>query len=331
MLAKKQNCSAKLRSVGLVTAISLLVFLAALAPVVVAQDPGQKTYASAQDAGKALYDAIKALDKEAMLGVLGSSASAIVSSGDEVQDKNNRDFFTQRYEQMNRWGKEADGSMILYIGAANWPLPVPLKKAANGQWYFDSKAGEQEILFRRIGKNELAAIRVCNALADAQHEYFDQLHDGDTVHQYAQKIISEQGKQNGLYWKVAEGETESPVGPLVAYATGEGYGGKKDTPQPFHGYFFRTLKEQGAAVKGGAKSYIADGKMTGGFAFLAYPAEYRNSGVMTFLINQDGVVYEKDLGATTVDLAGQITAYNPDKTWHAVNEDTDAASDTDTQ
>ncbi len=296
-----------------------------------AQDAGQKTFATAQDAAKALYEAVKSGDKDTMLRVLGASATNVVSSGDEVQDKKNGAFFTDKYEQMNRWGKESDGSMVLYCGAENWPFPIPLKKAASGQWYFDTKAGAQEILFRRIGKNELAAIRVCGVLADAQHEYFGQTHDGDSVHQYAQKFTSDEGKQNGLYWKTAEGEPESPVGPLVAYATGEGYGGEKTAAaQPFHGYFFHILTAQGANVPGGAKSYIVDGKMTGGFAFVAYPAEYHNSGVMTFLVDQSGIVYQKDLGVNTAEAAKGMTSYNPDSSWTVAegSPDEDAAAPT---
>ena len=293
-----------------VVAISLLL----LATVANAQEPGQKTFATPRDAGKALYDAVKSGDKPAMEAVLGQSSSSIISSGDAVQDKNNQEFFTQRFERMNRWGKETNGNETLYIGAENWPFPIPLKSNA-GQWYFDTKAGAQEILFRRIGKNEIAAVRVCLALADAQREYFDQTHDGDSVHQYAQKIISDPGKQNGLYWKVAAGQPESPIGPLVADATGQGYGGHHDSPEPFHGYYYRELTGQGKNVKGGAKSYIVDGKMTGGFAFVAYPAEYHNSGVMTFLVDADGVVYEKDLGTNTADIAGPMQTYNPDPTW----------------
>jgi Protein of unknown function (DUF2950) len=285
-----------------------------------AQEPGQKIFATPQDAGKALYEAVKSGDKAATEAVLGPSSASIMSSGDEVQDKNNAEFFTQHFEQMNRWAKEANGDQTLYIGAENWPFPIPLKSNA-GQWYFDTKAGVQEILFRRIGKNEMAAIRVCEVLADAQHDYFEQTHDGDPAHQYAQKFTSDEGRQNGLYWKVAEGQPESPVGPLVAYATGEGYGGEKTAAQPFHGYYYHMLKGQGANVKGGAKSYIVDGKMTGGFAFVAYPAEYRNSGVMTFLVDATGVVHQKDLGPNTADLAKQMKAYNPNSTWTVANSD----------
>ncbi len=284
-------------------------------PAALAQEPGAKTFASPQDAGKALYEAVKADDKPAILAVLGQSASSIITSGDAVQDKNNADTFLKRFEQMNRWEKEVGGNQVLYLGADNWPFPFPVKKNAAGQWYFATKAGVDEILYRRIGRNEIAAIRVCNALVDGQQEYFQQTHDGDAVQQYAQRFISEEGKQNGLYWKVAEGQPQSPIGPLVAYAAGEGYGGKHDTPQPFHGYYFRILTGQGANAIGGAKSYLVDGKMTGGFAFVAYPAEYRNSGVMTFLVDQSGIVYQKDLGPKTADIAKAMTTYNPDKTW----------------
>ncbi len=318
------------RHARLIKATIFAILLTLVAAIANAQEPGQKTFATAQDAGKALYEAVKSGDKPAMEAVLGQSSTSIISSGDEVQDKNNFEFFTTRYEQMNRWAKETNGNQILYIGAENWPFPIPLKDNA-GQWYFNTKAGLQEILFRRIGKNELAAIRVCSVLADAQQDYFDGTHDGDTVHQYAQKFTSDEGKQNGLYWKVAEGQPESPVGPLVAYATGEGYGGKHDTPQPFHGYYYHILTGQGATAQGGAKSYIVDGKMTGGFAFVAYPAEYRNSGVMTFLVDATGVVYQKDLGPKTADIASAMKTYSPDKTWVVAysDDEEDTADSTD--
>ncbi len=289
-------------------AVGLCILLSA---VVCAQEQGQKTFATPEDAGKALYEAVQSGDKASVEAILGPASAKIVSSGDEVQDKKNHDNFVERYGQMHRWAKEINGDQTLMLGAENWPFPIPLKSNA-GQWYFDTLAGMKEILFRRIGRNELAAIRVCYALADAQDEYFG------LKQQYAQKIISDPGQQDGLYWKVAEGETESPIGPLVALATGQGYGGQHDTPQPFHGYFFHTLKAQGASAKGGAKDYIVDGKMTGGFAFVAWPAEYKNSGVMTFLVGKDGVVYEKNLGPKTADVIKAMTTYNPDKTWKAV-------------
>ena len=298
----------------------VLMFVASVFGVMSAQDSGEKTFTSFPDASKALYDAVKSGDKAAVLAVLGSSSEPILSSGDPVQDKKNADQFAARYEQMNRWGKETNGDETLFLGADNWPFPVPLKKNAAGQWYFDSKAGVEEVLFRRIGANELAAIRVCKALADAQDEYFDQLHDGDTVHQYAQKFVSDESKQNGLYWKTAEGEPQSPIGPVFKYAAAEGYSKNAD---PFHGYYFRMITAQSAAAPGGAKSYIVDGKMTGGFAFVAYPAQYRNSGVMTFVVNLNGAIYEKDLGPKTADLAKAATAINPDNTWRAVSYGTE--------
>ena len=300
------------------SAAPLLALLVLFAGIACAQEPGQKTFANAQEAGKTLYNAAKSEDKAAIEAVLGASSASIISSGDDVQDKNARDAFIERYEQMNRWAKEINGDEILILGAENWPFPIPLKKDAAGSWYFDTKAGVQEILFRRIGGNELAAIRVCRALADAQNEYFSQTHDGDAVKQYAQRFISDTGKQNGLYWKVAEGETESPIGPLVAYAAGQGYGGEHNAPQPFHGYLYRILTER-VNAKGTATSFLVDGKMTRGFAMLAFPAEYRNSGVMTFVIDDKGIVYEKDLGEKTADVANSLKVFNP-KGWRVVTE-----------
>jgi hypothetical protein len=305
-------------------AVMVLMAAVAMLATVSAQEAGQKTFTSFPDASKALYDAVKSGDKTAMEAVLGASSAPILSSGDPVQDQKNADFLTQHYEQMNRWGKETNGDETLFMGAENWPFPVPLKKNAAGQFYFDSKAGVDEVLYRRIGNNELAAIRVCEALADAQADYFAELHDGDTVHQYAQKFVSDEGKQNGLYWKTAEGEPQSPIGPVFKYAAAEGYTKNAD---PFHGYFYRIITAQGAAAPGGAKSYIVDGKMTGGFAFVAYPAEYRNSGVMAFVVNLNGAVYEKDLGPKTADLAKAATAINPDTTWRAVSYQTEDEAD----
>ncbi|MFZ0704707.1 MAG: DUF2950 domain-containing protein [Candidatus Korobacteraceae bacterium] len=293
-------------------------FVLALSLPALAQGAGEKTFATPQDASKALYEAAKAGDTQAVVAVLGPASESIIHSGDTVQDKKNLTAFLARYEQMSRVGRQTDGSRVLYLGADNWPFPIPLKQTASHKWYFDSAVGKQEILFRRIGKNELAAIRVLNALVDAQREYYDGTHDGAT-HQYAARIMSTPDKQDGLYWKVAEGEPQSPIGPVVAYATNEGYG-KENEGGPFHGYFYRTLKGQGANAPGGAKLYAADGKITG-FAFIAYPAEYRNSGVMTFLVDTDGVIYEKDLGANTSTVAPAITSFNPDKSWTPIPAD----------
>ncbi len=297
---------------------ALVLFALALTLPALSQEAGQKTFASPQDASKALYAAAKADDSQAIVAVLGASSESVIHSGDPVQDKKTLADFLARYEQMSRVGRQANGTRVLYLGADNWPFPIPLKQTAGKQWYFDSVAGKQEILFRRIGRNELAALRVLNALVDAQHDYYQGTHDGVT-NQYAARILSTEGKQDGLYWKTAEGEPQSPIGPIVAYATNEGYG-KSNESGPFHGYFYRTLKAQGANAPGGAKSYAADGKITG-FAFIAYPAEYRNSGVMTFVVDTDGAIYEKDLGATTSTAAPAITSFNPDKTWTRIPSD----------
>lgn len=279
---------------------------------------GPKTFASPDAAASAVYEAAKAGDGNALLAIFGPGATELIVSGDPVQDKAARDHFAASYDQMHRWGKLKNGGMVLSIGAENYPFPFPLLRNSSGQWYYDSTEAKDEILVRRIGDNELAAIDVLNAMADAQTEYFRQTQDGSNVHQYAQKFISNEGKQNGLYWKAAEDQPESPLGPLAANASADGYGGNQQLPQPFHGYFYRILTKQGDHAHGGEKNYIVNGNMTRGFAILAYPAEYRNSGVMTLIINQDGPVFQKDLGEKTADRAKSITEFNPDDTWQPV-------------
>ena len=278
------------------------------------QQTGQKTFASADDASQALFTAAQSGDKSALLAILGPAGAPIVSSSDDVQDNKNREEFVARYQQMHRLAKEPDGTTTLYVGAENWPVPLPLL-SKGGVWFFDTEEATKEILFRRIGKNEFAAMEVLNALIDAENDYYSQPRDGK-AQQYAPKFGSDEGMHNGLYWKAAEGEPESPAGPLVAYAAGEGYGKREgDGPSPFHGYYYRILTAQGKSAHGGAKSYIVNGEMTGGFALLAYPADYRSSGVMTFIVGQDGMIYEKDLGPKTAELASTIKEYSPDKTW----------------
>ena len=276
---------------------------------------GQQTFPSAADASQALVVAIQNDDQAALLKILGLNAKDIISSGDEAQDKQNRAQFAQKYQQMHRLVTEPDGTTTLYIGAENWPTPIPLMHKGSA-WYFDTAAGKQEILYRRIGKNELAVIQTCGELVDAEKEYYGQPHDGGADRQYAQKFFSDPGKQNGLYWETASGEANSPIGPLVAVAENEGQPPASDRNlEPFQGYYFRILKAQGAKAPGGSHSYIADGKMTRGFAFVAYPAEYRSSGVMTFIVSQDGIVYEKDLGPHTAQIAKTMKQYNPDASW----------------
>jgi hypothetical protein len=276
---------------------------------------GPKMFATQDDAGKAVFDAAKAGDSNALLMIFGPDAKDLIFSGDRVQDKTALGKFTTDYDQMHRWRKMNNGAVALTIGAENYPFPFPLVKAPSGQWYFESNSAKQEILARRIGENELGAIDVLNAMADAQSEYFNQTHDGSHVHQYAQKFISDDGKQNGLYWKTAQDEPESPLGPLAAYASAEGYMDNPKTSQPFHGYLYRIITKQGDQVQEGARNYIVDGKMTGGFAILAYPAQYGVSGIKSFLINQEGTVLEKDFGDQTASTAKDMTEFNPDGTW----------------
>jgi hypothetical protein len=282
--------------------------------------PSAKLFASPEDAGNALLDAAKTGDQNAVLAIFGPDSKQIVSSGDPVQDKAMVEKFVTAYGVMHRWRKMPDDAQVLLIGADNFPFPIPLKKNGNGQWFFDTAAGKDEILARRIGRNELAVIDVCWTLADAQSQYFSQRHVDGSTKQFALKFISDPGKQNGLYWEPQEGQPKSPVGPLAAFATTEGYTAKPDSHVPFHGYFFHMLTRQGGHAPGGAKVYVVNGKMTGGFAFVAYPAEYRNSGVMTFIINQDDVLLQKDLGKTTTETAAAMSEFDPDSSWSQVQQ-----------
>jgi hypothetical protein len=285
-----------------------------------------RVYVSPDDAGNALQAAVKSGDQNALLAIFGPNSKEIISSGDAVQDKNVAAAFAAGYGVMHRWRKMPDDGQVLLIGADNFPFPIPLKKNTGGQWFFDTAAGKDEILNRRIGRNELAIIEVCGAVADAQAEYFSQLHDGATAKQYAAKFISDPGKQNGLSWKSPEGQPGGPLGPLAASASSEGYSSTKpdaqkpDAHRAFHGYFFHMLWGQTDKAPGGAKDYVVDGKMVGGFAFVAFPAEYANSGVMTFIINQDGVLLQKDLGKSTAEIATAMTEFDPDAGWKAVEE-----------
>jgi Protein of unknown function (DUF2950) len=278
---------------------------------------GPRTFASPEEAANALADAAKSQNRDKILQIFGPGSADILSSGDATEDQTSLKGFAQAYQAMNRWRKLSDGSELLVVGTDNQVFPMPLMKNASGQWYFDASAGKEEILARRIGQDEIAATNVCAAVADAQAQYFSQKYDG--VNQYAQKFISDTGQQNGLYWQSPQGSQRSPLGPLVAYATAEGYKVQPNQHQPFHGYYFAVLKKQGPDAKGGAKDYIVDGKMTQGFAVLAYPAQYGDSGIMTFIINQDGTLFQKDLGSTTNEVAAAMTTFDPDPTWKVVD------------
>jgi Protein of unknown function (DUF2950) len=278
-------------------AFFLMGFVAA---PMIAQEAGQKTFASAQDASGALMMAAKNSDEKAMLEILGPGAKQIVDSGDPAEDAANRANFVQRYAQMHRLMKEPDGTTTLYVGPENWPMPIPLVEKSSA-WYFDVAAAKREVLYRRIGRNEISTIHVCEELVAAEKEY-SVAHNG----QYAGKIASDAGQQDGLYWKAAAGQPRSPIGPLVASAFAEASapdGGS--SPTPYRGYYYRVLAGHGAGAPGGAQD----------FAFVAYPAEYRSSGVMTFIVGADGVVYRKDLGPNTPAIAKAMKSYNPDSTW----------------
>ncbi len=301
-----------------ITVIAIVALTAAIAPRVGAQSAGQQTFRTPRDAAAALFAAAKNHDKAMAIKVLGANSEDLFNTGDPEFDARQHQLFVDKYQQMHRLVTVAKRTDILYVGAENWPLPVPIKKGKSG-WYFDSEAARAEILARRIGADELSAINVCLAIVQAQNEYKAQLHDGATVHQYAQRLASTDSRHDGLYWKEEGSQPKSPLGPRLALAS---YHGGESAPArsvPYHGYFFKTLTAQGKDAPGGAMSYLVDGKLTRGFAVLAYPARYRVSGVMTFIVNQDGVVYQKDLGPDTEKIAPAIAEYNPDKSWKPAN------------
>lgn len=301
---------------GLIQFVTVAVILTAcFSTSSVAQEKGQKTFSSAEEASHALATAVQSDDEKVILDILGQDAKQIVSSGDEVEDKQNRTNFVQKYQEMHRLMKEPNGTMILYIGAENWPTPIPLVYKQNS-WYFDTEAGKKEILFRQIGRNEISTIHVCRELLAAQKEYYS-----TQQNEYAQKILSDPGQHNGLYWKAADGQPQSPIGPLIASAVAEGYRKRQNgVLTPYRGYYYHMLRRQGKNGPGGRKNYIVNGKMTKGFAFVAYPAEYRSSGVMTFIVSEEGVLYQKDLGRRTDVFAKAMKEYNPDSTWQKTEE-----------
>jgi hypothetical protein len=283
----------------------------------------QRTFASPSEAGTAFLEAARSGDQAALLAIFGPDGKDVLFSGDAAKDQTALRTFVAAYETMNRWGKINGGGQMLYVGSENFPFPVPLLQTPSGRWYFDSAGGADEILARRIGRNELVAMAATAALANAQQEYFKGTHAGGEAKQYAQQFASDEGKQNGLYWPASEGRPQSPLGQLGDFAKGAGYT-NAGTPQPFNGYYFRILTKQGDTAKGGAKDYVVNGKMIRGFAILAYPAAYQNSGIMTFLVGSDGIVYEKDLGPKTADTAAALTDYNPGDGWKPVSRQASA-------
>jgi hypothetical protein len=276
------------------------------------------SFQSPQAAVDALVAAVKDGSTEKIVAVLGPDGERLASSGDDVADAGARQRFLTAYEEVHE-AKESDGRAVLIIGKDEYPFPIPIVADA-GAWRFDTAAGEEEILDRRIGQNELSAIQVLKAYVEAQHEYAEADRDGKGV-QYAQRLLSSEGKQDGLYWPTAENAPESPFGPLIAEARAEGYRKTSDSPQPYHGYLFRILNAQGKNAAGGERDYVVNGRMLGGYGLIAVPAEYGNAGVKTFMVNQDGVVFEKDLGEETADEAGAISKFDPDASWAKVADE----------
>jgi Protein of unknown function (DUF2950) len=277
----------------------------------------QKRFATAEEAVQTVIKAAKANNRTELLAILGADADDLLSSGDKTADKRARQLILVALKEKWKLASQGTNKKTLVIGNEEWPYPIPLVKDKTG-WRFDTAAGREEILYRRIGRNELSTIKACRVYLKAQREYAAQSHDGKPVGLFAQKLASEPGKQDGLYWKVNPGEGFSPLGEFAAQASAEGYTRSDTGPTPFHGYLFRLLTAQGPAAPGGAKSYISNGEMKDGFALIAYPAEYRKGGVMAFIVNHDGIVYERDLGEQTVQVASQTTEYNPDKSWRKI-------------
>jgi hypothetical protein len=291
-----------------------------MAALLCATANAQQAFKTPDEAAAALAGAAKAGDPKAIVTVLGPDGADIASSGDAVADAATREKFVAAYDAKHQITMEGDNKAIVVIGQEDFPLPIPLLRK-DGAWRFDTEAGREEILFRRIGKNELDAIQSSLAYVDAQNDYADKDRTGAGKGLYAQRIISSAGKKDGLYWPDAQNNDASPLGELIAKATAQGYrtGGGRT---PYHGYYFKILKKQGAAAAGGELEYVVKDKMIGGFALVAYPAEYRNSGVMTFIVNHNGIVYEKDLGPRTADIAEKMTTYNPDSSWHKAESPT---------
>ena len=304
-------------SLFLLTALSCLI---ASVPLFGQAVSGQKTFASPLEAVNALVEAARSGDPALLVPLLGSQAADIISSGDLGVAKKVLADFVKAYGEKHSLSVEAQGFEFLQVGQGNWPFPFPIVRDGP-VWYFDIERGNEEILDRRVGRNELGAIAVCDGYVQSQRDYASKGRDGDPQGIYAQRFLSTPGKQDGLYWPVSKGQPESPMGPLVASAAAEENSKQSArSPAPYYGYLYKILTAQGPDAPGGARNYVVDGKLTEGFALIAYPAQYHSTGVMTFIVNQDGVVYQQDLGDQTGELASHITAYNPDNSWRAAQE-----------
>ena len=293
-------------------AVSILPTLILWSQLALAQELKPQLFHSPEEASAALFAAAQQTDNRALLEILGPAGKDLASSGDPAEDRKGRDNFVAKYKQMHRVRKEHSGVMLLYVGAANWPLPIPLAEK-NSLWYFDTDMGKGEILARRVGGNELATINVCYQLVDAQQQHFARANNGE--HRYALKLVGDNDGHDALFSSENGEQSASPLDTLIASAGVENGTPASHNPAPFNGYYFRILTAQGNNAEGGAKSYLVNGKMVGGFAFVAYPAVYRCSGVITFIVNQNGVVYQKDLGPDTEKIANAMTEYDPDSTW----------------
>ncbi len=287
----------------------------------------QKDFGTTEEAVAAFIAALRGDNEKELLEIFGMEEQELISSGDPVADQQRQGSFIREYDIKNSLFQEGE-KMVLIVGDKDWPFPIPLVKKG-GRWSFNTKAGKEEILNRRIGENEASTMQTLLAIVDAQREYAMKDYDGDGTLEYAEKFWSDPGKKNGLFWETKEGEEPSPLGELVASARAEGYtqAGAKKEPMPYHGYFFRPLKKQGRHASGGAFDYMVKGKQIGGFAVIAYPSTYGNSGVMTFVVNYEGVIYEKNLGKNTANTAKALDAFDPDASWEKIDLSDSVLSD----
>lgn len=316
----------EIKNLFLAAALTTVTLLAFAAPAnseptasAAASNTAAQSFQTPDDAAKALLEAARSDDRNTLITVFGSRHADLLSSGDEVEDKNNRANFVTLAQEKMAVETIGEGKAILRVGDTDWPFPIPMVKTGDG-WRFDAEEGRQEILNRRIGRNELSTLGVMRGYVEAQFDYANADRDGDGVSEYAQKLRSEPGKFDGLFWEGAESLPKSPLGPLVAEARAVGYkiGGATEKPSPYHGYYYQILTRQGGAAPGGRYDYIINGNMIAGFGLVAFPAEYGSTGIMTFIVNHQGRIFQKDLGLKTAELAATMKEYNPDSTWELV-------------
>jgi len=312
----------KIKNILLVVLTTAPLSVTAASPSPALTAPAQAETVKAQsfqtpdDAVKALLEAARGDSRDKIIALFGSHNSELLSSGDEVEDKNNRSEFVTLAQQKMAVEKIGEDKAIVHVGNTDWPFPIPVVKNGDS-WQFDAEQGRQEILNRRIGRNELSTLGTIRGYVEAQFDYANSDRDGDGVSEYAQKLQSEQGKNDGLFWETEAGQPQSPLGPLIAEARAEGYKlkGATENPAPYHGYYYRILTRQGSNVPGGKYDYVINGNMIAGFALVAFPAQYGASGIMTFVVNHQGKIFQKDLGPKTADIVDKIKEYNPDSSW----------------